>query len=237
MTTINVSETIAEWANVFDQKYNEEEKQFDLDPLVLACSCKDLVKRTGGYYSLDGVEVRENVTDAIKAEAEAVRKYYTKKYFWANFQSKLSDYRTRVCYLLEHRISKIKDQDQGIYYKLPWFYEEDMIYDDFKLNLITTDISPLGSSRGNKFTKRLEFLKTSFSSQRKRKITRYWFKDDNNFLYGIELQTDNPLLPMFEQYLTDNPTPLMETRLAEDRIDKMEFYKMYSYKFLKETNA
>jgi hypothetical protein len=83
----------------------------------------------------------------------------------------------------------------------------------------------------------LQFLKSSFAWQRKRKVTRFWFKDDDNFLYGLELETTNPLLDMFEQILKDNPTPLIETRLVEDRIDKLHFYKIYGFKFLKEYNA
>jgi len=149
----------------------------------------------------------------------------------------LSDYRRRLINLLENRIRNCKDQDCGIYYKLPYFYEEDVVYEEFKKTLKTDSISSLGSSRQNTMLKRLEFLKTSSVRQRKCKQIRYWFKDDNNFLYGIELTSDNPLLPIFDDYIKDRSTILFETRITEDRIDNMYFYKLYSYKFVKEQNA
>jgi hypothetical protein len=111
-----------------------------------------------------------------------------------------------------------------------------MIYNEFKKELITDDIPHLSPGRGRS-QRRLEFLKTSNGWQGKRRTTRYWFKDDNRFLYGIELEMQNPLLPFFEDAIFTNPTCVFEAQLSIDRIDKMYFYKLNQYKLLKETNA
>lgn len=209
------------------------------DPVAISCALKQWMREGKGFLSLDNEDLVASITDEIRQQADEIREYYTKKFFWKALSDhrSLSDFRRRLLSLLENRITECKDQDCGIYYKLPYFYEEDLVYDDFKKTLNTTNISHLGSSRNNVMTKRLEFLKTSYSWQRKRKIIRYWFKDDNNFLYGIELAGDNPLLEIFNDYLKEHPTVLFQTRIVEDRIDSLHFYKMYSYKFLKEPNA
>lgn len=223
----------------FNEILKERITEFKEDPLVLACVLKAYTTANKGYLSLESDVLIGLITDEDKVLAEKIREYYTKKFFWRilSDSKSLSDYRLRLVNLLENRITKCKDQDCGIYYKLPYFYEEDVVYDEFKKNLKTDDISSLGSSRHNLMLKQLEFLKTTFSAQRKRKIVRYWFKDDNQFLYGIELASDNPLLMIFDDYLKDRQFVLFETRLSEDRIDSMHYYKLYNYKFVKENNA
>lgn len=210
--------------------------EFKEDPLVLACVLKAYTETGKGYLSLDNETLIGLVTDADRQQAEKIREYYTKKFFWRALSDarQLSDYRRRLINLLENRIAKCKDQDCGIYYKLPYFYEEDVVYEEFKKNLKTTEISHLGNARHNIMTKRLEFLTTTLSAQRKRKIIRYWFKDDNEFLYGLELTSDNPLLMIFDDYLKEQGSVLFQTRLTEDRIDNMNYYKLYNYKFIKE---
>lgn len=213
--------------------------EFKRDPLILSCVTKRLLDTGQGYRNMEDETVLEYLTEDDVELAERIREYYTKKFFWRALSDSrtLSDYRRRLINLLENRITNCKDQDCGIYYKLPYFYEEDMSYDEFKKNLKTNDISSLGNKRSNRFLKQLEFLKTTLSAQRKRKIIRYWFKDDNNWLYGLELTSDNPLLGIFDDYLKDHPVVLFDTRLTEDRIDSMHYYKLFQYKFAKEKNA
>lgn len=222
--------------DVFSSSMKERITEFKEDPLILACALKTYTSDGKGYLSLDSDNLVGLITDADKELAEKIRDYYTKKFFWKALSDarSLSSFRSRLINLLENRITKCKDQDCGIYFKLPYFYEEDLVYEDFKKNLKTDEISPLGNSRHNKMTKSLEFLKTTMSAQRKRKIVRYWFKDDNDFLYGLELTSDNPLLMIFDDYLKDHKPVLFETRLTEDRIDRMNYYKLYNYKFIKE---
>lgn len=237
----NLSELIREF-DLTSTSYRETEYLFDEDPLVLSCSLKDYYIRTKILPSLESSEIKENITPAIISHAENIRKYYTKKFFWLGLQNdrSVSGFRSRTNYLLENRVRKVKDQDKGIYFKLPWFYDEDMIYDEFKktLNVARDTISNLSvQDRTKPFTKRLEFLKTSFAWQRKNKIERFWFKDDNNFLYGIEITVDNPLLEMFKETINEQSTHLFQTKIVEDRIDNLYYYKMHSFKIIKEKNA
>ncbi len=223
----------------FNKVMQERVTEFNEDPLVLACVLKAYTENGKGYLSLEDKTLVGLITDADRELAEKIREYFTKKFFWRALSDaqQLSHYRLRLINLLENRIKKCKDQDCGIYYKLPYFYEEDVVYEEFKNNLLTKEISSLGSSRHNTLLKRLEFLTTTLSAQRKRKIIRYWFKDDNKFLYGLELTSDNPLFMIFDDYLKEHSTVVFETKLTEDRIDQMHYYKLYNYKFVKEQNA
>ena len=222
-----------------DIQLTERLTEFKEDPLVLSCTRKEYEENGLGYVSIDDARLIEFITDRHRELAEKIREYYTKKFFWRALSEvkPLSDYRRRLINLLENRIRNCKDQDCGIYYKLPYFYEEDVVYEEFRKKLKTTEIKPLGMERQNIVVKSLEFLTTTLSAQRKRKIIRYWFKDSSDYLYGIELTSDNPLLPIFDDYLKENSTVNFKTRIVEDRIDNMNFYKLHAYKFVKEQNA
>ena len=231
---------VSELDSIFSTTYNEKEISFKEDPLVLAVSLKDLMDRSpGSYYSLEDTRVFENVNDDIRNRAEQIRKYYGKKYFWNNLASnrQLSGFRGRVCYLLENRIHTCKDKDAGIYYKLPYFYDEDMIYDEFKKQYNTTDVPNVGSINTTKTKHQLTltYLKTTSCRQQKRNLNRFWFTD-NKYLYNIEIANDNPLLEMFKQLVVEKMTVNLDTYYNVDRIDQMYFYKLFNFTLAKEPN-
>lgn len=222
------------------QTYVDRPKKFDLDPLVLSVSAKDLMdKSPGTHYGLyDDTRVLDNVSDTIKHRAEEIRKYYSKKLFWSNLNGKeLTPIRSRMAVLLEHRIAECSEHDIGIYWKLPYFYEEDCVYDEFREKYNTKTLSPLGNKISNRFAKRLEYLKSTNGIQKNSKFKNFWFADDNKDLYAIQINLGNELLTLFEDILDKNPIPIFETYLKESRIDTLHFYKLYSYKLLKDNNA
>jgi hypothetical protein len=227
--------TVTEFDNIFSAEYKEKSIKFKEDPLVLSVSLKDLMEHNfGAFYSLEDDRVLNNIKDDTRALAEQIRKYYGKKYFWTNLTNtrQISDFRGRVCYLLENRIHVCEGKDVGIYYKLPYFYEEDMVYDDFKKQYNTTDVPHI--VRGgfqNKPVKSqlvLKYLKTTSSRQQKRNINRFWFTD-NQYLYNIEVANDNPLLEMFKQLITEDTEITFDTNYNVDRIDQMYFYKLFNF--------
>lgn len=242
-----MSSVLAQMNLVFDedefssQIYQEKETDFQEDPLVLACSAYELANRGGGFYSLEDNRVIENITTEIRDHAEKIRKYYSKKLFWVSLSNprELSNYRKRLSFLLEHRVRKCVDKDSGIYYKLPMFYEEDVIYDEFKSKYKTTNLpEPKKFHYPNGQKKeiiKLEFLKSTVSRQQKRKIERFWFTD-GEYLFGINIEQENPLIDMFRSII-ENGTVVFETYRNIDRIDQLNYYKLFRFNFLKENNA
>jgi hypothetical protein len=229
-----------DFSDVFSKTYQEKQIEFKDDPLVLSVAARDLVAQfPGQFFSLEDLRVYEHINDNHKEEAERIRKYYTRKFFWKQLEStrNISDFRSRLCYLLENRVRTCKDQDSGIYYKLPYFYQEDMIYDEFKKQYNTTDIPRLSHSQKNpKPQLTLTYLKMSVSKQKKRNVNRFWFTD-NTYLYNIEITSDNPLLDMFKQLVISKMTIALDTYYNVDRIDQMYFYKLYNFTLTKESNA
>lgn len=232
--------TVDDSISIFSSTYKEEIKEFKDDPLVLACSLKDLVETQQGYYPLDDPRVIDNVTEEIRELAERMRKYYTRKFFWNNLagNGRLSDYRGRVCHLLENHVRTCKEQDVGIYYKLPYFYQEDMAYEDFKKQYNTTDVPRVmnNSALTAKSQLTLTYLKTTTSRQKKRNLHRFWFTE-GTYLFNIEIANDNPLLDMFTQLVVEKMTITLDTYYNVDRLDQMYFYKLYKFSLTKETNA
>ena len=226
--------------DLFNSEYQITSVTFEQDPLVLACVVKRLLKINPSIYlNLDSQFVTGDVTDEDVALAEDIRKYYTKKWFWQSLKDGrgLSDFRRQVCYLLENRIKECKDRDTGIYYKLPWFYDEDMIYDTFKQQYTTTDLPHVayGSSVGKtKFE--LTFLKSTVSRQQKRKLERFWFTN-GTYLYTIMVTQDNPLLEMFRNMIELGKPVQFESYCKVDRLDQMYFYSLFQFNFVKENNA
>lgn len=224
------------WLKDFEvvSAYSEKPDTYKFDLLEAAVVLKKFAPE---FMSIDDPRIVDAIDAEVKEKASAIRKYYTKRWFWNALNStKLSSFRQRAYELLETQTRTVLKKDLGIYVKLPWFYEEDIVYEDFKKELKTDDIPNLSPGRG-KSQRRLEFLKTSNGWQGKRRTTRYWFKDDNKFLYGIELEMQNPLLPFFEEAIFANPTCVFEAYLVADRIDRMYYYKLNQFKLLKETNV
>lgn len=223
-------------SDIFETEYRAEPTIYKEDPLVLACALQDLWLKHERYYNLQGEEVHEHVTDEIRARAEEIRKHYTKKWFWHSLNNNhLSDYRRRVCYLLENRIRKCEEKDSGIYFKLPWFYDEDMIYEDFKKQLNTTDVPQIkyGGLPPVKERLTLTYLRSTISTQNKRKLERFWFSD-GAYLFNITVMTDNPLLDMFRNMIKIGDAVTFETHRSVDRIDQMYYYKLFKFNFVKD---
>lgn len=229
-------DAIKKWLDDMEfQPYCDDKAQsWNEDPLVLACALKSICTENA-FYSLNDQRVKEAITQDIRDHAEVVRKYYTKKFFWTNLSNgkALSPFRQRLCYLLENRIRETKDKDVGIYFKLPWFYDEDMVHDKLKQTYKTTDL-PQPDFKVQPVAIRLTFVDISKGWQAKRKVERFWFKDENNYLYGITIPDDNVLLEMFKDIILKKETHVFTTRIAHDRIDNMNYYRLFKFKLIGE---
>jgi hypothetical protein len=212
--------------------FKERSTDFKEDPLVLACAAKKLSDEGKPFAGLQDPETLDSITDDLRVYAETVRDYYTKKYFWkAMSGGNLSDYRRRLINLLENRIKSCSDKDCGIYFKLPYFFEEDMIYDTFTKKYNTTDVPSVRYGiNASKEDLSLTFLKSTVSRQQKRKIERFWFTDQT-YLFCVAIDQSNPLMEMFRKFLEESETVHLQAFRTADRIDNMHFYNLYKFNF------
>jgi len=229
----NLTNQITSLDDLFNREYVEREISFNEDPLVLACIVKDRYETTGNFTSLNDSVLISSITDKHRQLAEKIRDYYTKKFFWRLFKNDLSDYRKRLCFLLENRIRSCKEKDTGIYCKLPWFYEEDMIYDEIKKSVETSKQYYVNTNGTAKQVVNLTFLKKTLSFQKRRKIERFWFKEDNE-LYCIEAEASSIFLELFKSLVERNQPLTLDSRKVADYIDTMWFYKLYDFTLTKE---
>jgi hypothetical protein len=228
---------VTDWIKDFELSatYDEKPETYKFDLLEAAVVLYD---HAPAFLSIEESRVLDAIDQSVKDRAEAIRKFYTKQWFWTSLSSNrsMSAFRQRAHYLLESRTREVLKKDIGIYVKLPWFYEEDMIYNDFKKTLKTTKDIPTVNHGRNKVEVAIKFLRTSNGWQGKRRTTKYWFKDDSDYLYCIDLEMTNPLMSMFDEAVKERGTCKFETVIQTDRIDQLYFYKLHQYKLLKETN-
>ena len=211
-----------------------DKETFTVDPLVLAVACKDLATiNIFDTHSLNSSRVIEYVNDSHRAHAEKIREYYCKKVFWDQLKTsnEISDYRKRMFYLLENKVKECKGQDTGIYYTLPYFYDEDCLYDEFKKTYTVKDL-PV-KTHYDKPTLSLIYLDKSIKYQKRDKKNFYWFTN-GQYLFSIDLDRKNPLLELFEERLSKGLTTTFKTYYTNTRIADMQYYKLFNFSLIKD---
>lgn len=228
--------SLSDYIVQFDQIENET--KFIEDPLVLSCSLKDLASRNEGFFSLNSNLVQTNITPEIREQAETIRSYFIKKYIWAGLKSDkgLSSFKSKTAQLLTSRETRLTETEVGLMVKLPWFYDEDMVYNELRSNYTP---HPLANnpvpSYGKAHELELNFVHSNLRWRGNVRNQIYWFKDSENHLYHIALDLKNPLLLFFVGFLT--PRMKFESLLSPSTIGGIVSCKLYNYKLLKEPNA
>lgn len=207
---------------------------FKTDPLVLSCCLKRI---NNLYYKLSGSELEDKVEPCDYAQAEKIRKYYSKKFFWIKLRTttEFPSFRQRALELLSINQYNICSSDIGIFVRLPWFYEEDMLHDTLKSISIQSLTNPREQvTKGLTPTQiSLKPVGTSLRWFNKRLFENFWFIDENKFLYKIELPSDNPLLDIFRDEINKEEINFL-TKFTFKTIEGFCFFPMQNYKIIKE---
>jgi hypothetical protein len=208
----------------------DEKKVFKIDPLACAVS----LKRNNKPYGL--VDNIDHVSQDDFEQANIIRAYYKKKFFWKGLSSShpATQFRTLANQLLEiEKDWNITEKEAGVFVKLPYFYEEDLVYDSFVTVLLTKREDYAGTAALS-VTKNLHFLNKTFKWQHVKRVA-YWFKDEANHLYCFNTAYDHPFNPLFEEKIVDPLT--FEFACGVDNIGTMWYNTIKSFTILKETNA
>lgn len=214
----------------WDELFDDRGSKFDVDPL--ACSVAYL-RKTGNYG------ITHNKDDILPEDydrAKQIREYYTKKYFWNSLKSTRpqSEFRSNAQRLLAITESwRLKERDEGFFVKLPAFYAEDIVYDQF-VSQFKTDMESVRSNTGQCVARRLEFLTKTFRWQQNKKVS-YWFKDNKNRLYCYTTMDGHPFNALFEEKIEQPQT--FEFGCGVDNISTMWYNTIKSFSILKEQNA
>ena len=214
----------------WDDLINERKTTYEVDPL--ACSVAFHRKNVG--YGLTSTRDDTIPDDFVKANQ--IRDYYSKKYFWNALKNNTpqSEFRVNAIRLLEmDAIWELSEKDTGFFVKLPAFYEEDIVYDNFKAMLKTARDQCVRTTNRS-IIKELTYLSKTFRWQRIKRET-FWFKDQDNNLYGYTTTHGHPFNALFEERIQ---TPqVFEFSHGVDRAGDMWYNNIGSFTILKEQNA
>lgn len=214
-------------------EWNEDyTTEYSVDPLV----CSVAMYRNSTSYGL--LKAADSITDEDRDQANAIRNYYSKKYFWDSLKAQRpqSEYRQSAVRLLAITEGwKLTDRDAGLFVKLPWFYAEDRVYDEFRSTLNVNRESYVGPNAFNAVTKKLTYLKKTIRWQGSKRAVSFWFKDDANKLSAITVFADNPFIDIFEEQI--QVPRVFEFAPKVDRLIDMWYNTMKSFKIVKESNA
>lgn len=189
---------------------------FEVDPLACAVAQGDKKYKGVGLKSLE-----EFVTKDDRDQANTIRKYYLKKYFWAKLQGfEPSEFKSNVTRLLSIDSDwAITERDIGLFVRLVDFYAEDTTYDRLQQALDTREDSyqfgPLEK------TVDLEYVCKTYRAQTNQKAICYWFKDCDNLLYQLKTKK-TPYSAMLESALTTSRKYNLTVRKMH--IAAMNFY-------------
>jgi hypothetical protein len=204
-------------------------KKFTTDPVVLGVA----LKRMQTVYGLK--DCSEHITPEDQEQARKIRDYYRKKYFWNALKSQAtqSDFRMRVSNLLNQQDEwNLTEKDTGIFVKLPYFYEEDTVYDEFKkLYKINQEDYYIDGFRLKK-TRLLTHIGTTLRWQANKRKS-FWFKDHNDIIYAVSVPHNTPFIGLFEDTINHNINVEFSARV--DRVDGMFYNEIaHNFKIVKE---
>jgi hypothetical protein len=223
--------------DIYAKAKEDREVEFQEDPLVLSCLAKEIVEQGGGWRSFSDERLLELVTVQNRSRADDIRKYFSKKFFWKNLQNNrpLSPFRQKTLFLLETKSKVIKEKDIGIFFKLPYFYEEDQVYERFKKELkVDEDFANRDRAFYQEQLRSVVYLDKTVGWQGKEKVVRFWFKDSDQWLYNFVILEKNPLKEFFTDFVESKKEHKFVCRLSTSRIEDMNFYVIVNPKNSKE---
>jgi len=174
---------------------NPEVLKFNFDPLALSC-CLHRTRNEHRMFSFSGITdnaLAEHLNFDDKMQADVIRDYYNKKYFWRQLQNNypLSAFRrTALDFINSNNPREIPFDLVKIIHKLPEFYNEDLILDSVKKG---ADLHFKDSSTMLTRTKVLTPKNSYHRRSKREKQNYYWLWDEHNRLCNISVEPNNSL--------------------------------------------
>jgi hypothetical protein len=169
--------------------------EFKDDPVVLACASYRYYEKNSAdrWRNFELVEVIEE--DRIKAEE--IRRYYSQRLtFDALTRPVVSEFRTKLGAFLAGN-HKITIDEQGLLYKLPYFYAEDTALD--WITEQTVSAMPVRDPALRSIT--LTPLKKILKARRGQEMYQYWFKSAEGYGCVLPVLANNPLKSIIESLM------------------------------------
>lgn len=216
--------------NELIRKYEIYESTEDL--LALSCAWARLrkeSKKSGGMLAISKLIDRQlfkTINDDDRQRASDIRDYYSKKIMiWKLKNKTLTPYREDLNTFIHSDGLKFVEKMFGLAYRLPEFYDYDLILDNIFQDKNREIKNKLPTNL--LLTKKLQFIGKTLVDRKSIKRDEYWFTDEQNNVSVILLGRDNPLLKIWEQVI-QQPISITGTYFVKTRDDR-DYFQIEKY--------
>lgn len=209
----HVSSSIEDYFDVNRPKQKVHVTKVDI--LALSCAYHRLTQLN--RYSVGSLNDPE-LHDVLKEEdhilAQKIRSYFSQKIVMWNLKGiSLSQFRLDLAKFLQTDGKSYKESITGLIYRLPGMYLHDveldaLIQEHQLVPLTKKNSNPLVGTQG---VFRLTTLKKINSLLSHSKKTEYWFKSEDNNLFEISIDMNNPLIHIWNKIFDSSDTLTIES--------------------------
>jgi hypothetical protein len=204
---------------------------FTTDPLLVSCTLYRMIQEAKAnekftYHNWSLTEhtdkIAAKITDQDRVFAESLRSYYNSKLIMAKLRGdNFTKFKTDLLQYLNDSPTKITSKFIGMVYKLPYFYHYDMqlveIFGGAKSDL---EKAPIQIPRQDI---KLSFISKADNGQKRARHYEYWFRDENNLRFLVEVEKHNPIRILWENAIQEGDLSI-NSIFEKKRRDNLEFY-------------
>lgn len=202
------------------------------DPLVLSCTLNRLYQLKKYAFDFTSSDLPTQITNEDRELADKIRNHYRSKLVVAKIRgTTMSKFRTDValflssdCKLFDNTYA-FPSRFSGLIFRLPHFYKNDLIlYDIFGseyFEIKESDLALVGD-------RKLKFIQKIDTGIKTKPFVEYWFSDKNDNRVYLEIDKNNPLIPLFEGLL-DKEISIVAAFKAGHR-DNLNFFHATKWK-------
>jgi hypothetical protein len=206
---------------------------FNEDPLVLSCTQyrlstevinPDETRRLYGIKT-DAAALQKLATQEDRDLAVKIRTYYGGKIAFAKLRgNKMSKFREDLAKFISiewNGPAEISENFLGMIYKLPYFYEHDLLLVN---EVFETEYHEIKKPQRNKDEVTLTYIRSVNEYQKKNPSIKYWFKDEHSNRICVSVEKMNPLIPAWEECIKKPVT--IKGNYIERAYDTLHFYRV-----------
>jgi hypothetical protein len=171
------------------------------DILALSVALRELrqARPYSYHFTLDSKIVLDALRSDHKEKANEIRDYYSKKIMlWKLKGVNLSSYRTDLNTFIHNSSREYPKSHMGIAYWLPEFHEYDIQLDEIRMSSRPLDVEKV-SHIPVAIAENLTPIKKIKRNKKNIKMVQYWFRNDREVAEVINLETNNPLIHMWDK--------------------------------------
>ena len=223
-----------------------------IDPIALACWMHEHGKKDGRIFYIGQGQApfpynKNNILELLTPEyyktAQEIRDYYSQKFLMLGMGTKeLTKFRTELMrYFLDSKENYEYTEDQvGMLVTLPRMYKEDKLLDKLRENYNVSEWREK-EPNGTVVRKTLYYIDVNLKKNRyasragkwQDEFFNYWFHDENDRLYCIDLDMDNPFCRIWSR-LIEFPLEVEGKIYKNIAKDNLNYYTFGSWEIREE---